>query len=48
MTLVLMILNEIRDMYQAGRTFDMIDIYASLAGVLVAYLLFHVTMKRYQ
>lgn len=39
-TLVLMILNEIRDKYQPGRTFDMFDIYASFAGVLAAYLLF--------
>ena len=45
-TLLLMILNEIRDKYQAGRMFDVLDIYASFAGVIFAYLVFHVTLKR--
>jgi hypothetical protein len=39
-TLLLMILNEVRDKYQTGRVFDMIDIYASVAGVILAYLVF--------
>ncbi|MEZ4904498.1 MAG: hypothetical protein R2822_23500 [Spirosomataceae bacterium] len=45
-TFLLMVLNEIRDKYQTGRVFDMLDIYASLAGVLFAYLVFEVTLKK--
>jgi hypothetical protein len=45
-SLLLMILNEIRDQYQSGRVFDMFDIYASLAGVLFAYLLFELILKK--
>jgi hypothetical protein len=44
-TFLLMILNEIRDKYQSGRVFDWFDIYASLAGVIFAYLMFYVTLK---
>lgn len=45
-TFLLMILNEIRDKYQGGRIFDMHDIYASFAGVTIAYCLFQVRIKR--
>jgi hypothetical protein len=45
-TLLLMILNEIRDKYQSGRVFDWYDIYASFAGVIFAFLVFHVTLKK--
>ena len=45
-TLLLMILNEIRDKYQSGRVFDWYDIYSSFAGVIVALIVFHVTLKR--
>ena len=45
-TLVLMILNEFRDKYQSGRVFDWYDIYASFVGVIFAFLLFNVTLKR--
>ena len=45
-TLLLMILNEIRDKYQSGRVFDLYDIYASFAGVVFSFLLFHVVLKR--
>ena len=45
-TLVLMILNEVRDKYQTGRMFDVLDIFASLAGVIFAYLVFQITLKR--
>lgn len=44
-TFLLMILNEIRDKYQSGRVFDWYDIYASLAGVIFAFLVFYVTLK---
>ena len=44
-TFLLMILNEIRDKYQSGRVFDWFDIYASLAGVIFAFLMFYVTLK---
>ena len=44
--LILMILNEIRDKYQSGRVFDWNDMYASLAGVIFAFLVFHVALKR--
>lgn len=44
-TLLLMILNEIRDKYQTGRMFDVLDIYASFAGVIFAYLVFRVTLS---
>jgi hypothetical protein len=40
-TLLLMILNEIRDKYQSGRVFDWYDIYASLGGVIFALLVFY-------
>lgn len=39
-TLLLMILNEIRDKYQSGRVFDWYDIYASAAAVAFAFLLY--------
>ena len=39
-TFILMILNEIRDKYQSGRVFDWNDMYASLAGVIFAFLVF--------
>ena len=42
-TLILMILNEIRDKYQSGRVFDWNDMYASLAGVIFAFLVFSLT-----
>lgn len=45
-TLILMILNEIRDKYQSGRVFDWYDIYASFAGVIFAFIVFHVALKR--
>jgi len=44
-TLLLMVLNEIRDQYQTGRVFDMLDIYASLTGVILAYLVFRMTLR---
>ena len=44
-TLLLMILNEIRDKYQSGRVFDWYDIYASLAVVIFAFLIFYATLK---
>ncbi|WP_040006388.1 hypothetical protein [Fibrisoma limi] len=40
-TVLLMVLNEIRDQYQVGRTFDLFDIYASFAGVGLAFIVFH-------
>ena len=42
-TFILMILNEIRDKYQSGRVFDWNDMYASLAGVIFAFLVFNLT-----
>ena len=42
-TLLLMVLNEIRDKYQAGRVFDVLDIYASVTGIILAYLVFRWT-----
>jgi hypothetical protein len=45
-TLFLMVLNEIRDQYQNGRVFDVFDIYASIAGVIVAYLFFRMTLMK--
>lgn len=45
-TLLLMVLNEVRDKYQPGRVFDMFDIYASLAGVCLAYLLFYFMIEK--
>ena len=44
-TLLLMVLNEIRDKYQAGRVFDMLDIYASVTGVILAYLVYRWTFS---
>ncbi len=44
-TLLLMTLNEIRDNYQTGRVFDMLDIYASIAGSILAYLVFRRTFR---
>jgi hypothetical protein len=41
-----MILNEMRDKYQSGRVFDWHDIYSSFAGVIFAFLVFHVALKR--
>ena len=46
-TLLLMILNEIRDKYQPGRVFDWYDIWASLVGVIFALLVFHVLLKKH-
>jgi hypothetical protein len=45
-TFLLMILNEIRDQYQPGRLFDWFDIYASLAGVIAAFIWFHYGLTR--
>ena len=45
-TLVLMILNEIRDKYQSGRVFDWYDIYASFAGIIFAFFVFHIALKK--
>lgn len=45
-TLFLMVLNEVRDKYQTGRVFDILDILASLAGVLFAYLVFRLTLEK--
>jgi len=45
-TLLLMILNEVRDLYQAGRVFDMLDIYASCAGVVLAFIVFQLALKQ--
>ena len=44
-SLLLMVLNEIRDKYQAGRVFDMLDIYASITGVVLAYLVYRCTFS---
>jgi len=44
-TLLLMVLNEIRDKYQAGRVFDVLDIYASVTGIILAYLVFRWTCR---
>ena len=44
-TLLMMILNEIRDKFQSGRVFDWYDIYASIAGVIAAFLLRHAATK---
>jgi len=44
-TLLLMVLNEIRDKYQAGRVFDVHDIYASVTGIILAYLVFRWTCR---
>jgi len=44
-TLLLMLLNEFRDRYQSGRVFDLWDIYASVAGVIFALLVFHLTLR---
>lgn len=46
LTILLMIFNEIKDKYQAGRTYDVLDIYASVAGVAVAYALFRFFLKK--
>ena len=45
-TFLLMVLNEIRDKYQPGRVFDMLDIYASFAGVILAFFVFQVLLKK--
>jgi len=45
-TLSLMILNETRDKYQSGRVFDWYDIYASFVGVIFAFLVFHLALKK--
>lgn len=45
-TILLMILNEVRDKWQDGRVFDLLDIYASIAGVCIAYLIFQLTLKK--
>ena len=45
-TLILMILNEIRDKYQSERVFDWNDMYASLVGLIFALLVFHVELQR--
>jgi glycopeptide antibiotics resistance protein len=45
-TLLLMILNEIRDEYQTGRVFDVFDIYASVAGIILAYLVYRIRIMK--
>ncbi len=45
-TLLLMILNEIRDNYQRGRVFDWYDIYASVAAIFCSLTVFYVLLKR--
>ena len=45
-SLLLMVINELRDQYQSGRVFDWLDIYASIAGVTVAYLLFRNSIEK--
>lgn len=47
-TILLMVLNEIRDKYQSGRVFDWNDIYASFAGVIFSFVVFHVALKKYR
>ena len=47
-TLLLMILNEIRDKYQSGRVFDWYDLYASLSGVIFAFVIFHAALRKYR
>ena len=44
-TLLLMVLNEVRDKYQTGRVFDILDIYASVTGTILAYLVFRWTFR---
>src|SRR3954452_9365274 len=44
-TLLLMILNEIRDKYQPGRVFDWYDMYASFAAVICSSFVFHVALQ---
>lgn len=44
-TVMLMVLNEVRDKYQTERVFDLLDVYASVAGSLLAYLFFRWTMR---
>ena len=44
-TVSLMILNEIRDKYQSGRVFDWYDILASVLGVMLAFLVYHLMLK---
>lgn len=44
-TILLIILNEIRDKYQLWRVFDWYDIYASFVGVIFASLVFYTTLK---
>ena|SRR6186713_2900769 len=44
-TVLLMVLNEVRDKYQTGRVFDMLDVYASVAGAALAYLVFRLTLR---
>lgn len=39
-TLLLMVLNEIRDYYQKNWVFDWMDMAASFVGVLIAYLIY--------
>ncbi len=43
---LLMVLNEIRDVYQTGRVFDWLDIFASLAGVFVAWQIYQFSLKK--
>ena len=45
-TLLLMILNEVRDKYQSARVFDWDDIYASFTGVIFSFLVFQVVLIR--
>ena len=44
-TIMLMVLNEIRDQYQTGRVFDMLDIYASGTGAILAYFIIRWTFR---
>lgn len=45
LSFLLMVLNELRDKYQVGRVFDVNDIYASLAGVILAILVYYRLFK---
>ncbi len=45
-TFLLMVLNEVRDIFQKDRVFDMLDIYASLAAVILAYFIYTWVIKQ--
>jgi hypothetical protein len=46
-SLLLMIVNEIRDKYQLGRVFDWNDLFASLFGVMAALVVFHGAIRKH-